>query len=85
MAMIRYNAHTEKDVVKFCTCMFEGDLMDLTSMLTYLIDQVYTEQLKKYGLKGGEIFKGMMENVLSFMWEDAKKEYLNQGGQTDDT
>lgn len=85
MAMIRYNAHTDKDVVKFCTCMFEEDLMELTSMLTYLIDKVYTEQLKKYGLKGGDIFKGMMEHVLEFMWENAKKEYLNQGGQTDDT
>lgn len=85
MAMIRYNAHTDKGDVKFCTCMFDGDLLDLSSMITYLIDRVYTEQLKKYGLKGGDIFKGMMEHVLEFMWEDAKKEYLNQGGQTDDT
>ena len=85
MAMIRYNTHVDKCDVKSCTCMFDGDILELCTMITYLIDRVYTEQLKKYGLKGGDIFKGMMEHVLEFMWEDAKKEYLNQGGQTDDT
>lgn len=85
MGMIRFNASTDHEKVKFCTCMFDGDVTDLTSLVTYLISRMYENQLKQYGTSGGEFFKGMMEYVLSFMWEDTKKEYLNQGGQDNDT
>lgn len=85
MGMIRFNANVDHEKVKFVTCMFDGDVMELTSLVTYLISKMYEKQLKQYGTSGGNIFKEMMEHVLSFMWEDTEKEYLNQGGQINDT
>ncbi len=83
MGMIRFNASTDHEKVKFCTCMFDGDIMELTSLVTYLISRMYEKQLKEYGTSGGEIFKDMFEHVLSYMWDDTKKEYFNQEVQDD--